>query len=70
MALTQKFFPTPSEQDSSEHITIEDQVTSLLSRAPSHLVPGVTAHDIHFAIWVSGAWKTVGLDHVLNLCLQ
>ena len=70
MALMQNFFPTPSEQDSSEHIAIEDQVTSLLSRSLSHLVPGVTVHEIHSAILASGAWKAAGPDHVLNLCLQ
>ena len=32
MALLQKFFPTPLDQDSSEHLAIEDHVTSLLSR--------------------------------------
>ena len=54
-ALMQKFFPTPSDQDSSEHLAIEDYVTSLLSRDPSHPIPGVTAHEIHSAIWVSRA---------------
>ena len=33
----QKFFPPPSELDSAEHLGIEDHVTTLLSRAPSHL---------------------------------
>ena len=70
MTLMQKFFPTPSEQDSYEHIAIEDHVTSLLSGVPSHPVPSVTAHEIHSAIWASGAWKAAGPNHVLNLCLR
>ena len=70
MALMQKFCPSPLEQDSSEHIAIEDQVTSLLSRAPSHPILGVSAHEIHSTIWASGAWKAAGPNHVLNLCLR
>ena len=66
----QKFFPPPSAMDSAEHISIEDHVTALLSRAPSHPVPGVTTHEIHSAIRASGAWKAAGPDHVMNLCLR
>ena len=68
--LMQKFFPPPSAMDSAEHISIEDHVTALLSRAPAHPVPGVTAHEIHSAIRASGAWKAAGPDHVMNLCLR
>ena len=68
--LVQKFFPSPSGLDSAEHLDIEDHVTTLLSWAPSHPVPGVTAHEIHSAIRALGAWKAVGPDHVLNLCLR
>ena len=45
-ALMQKFFPPSSATASAEHLGIEDHVTALLSRAPSHPVPGVTAHEI------------------------
>ena len=68
--LMQKFFPSPSEPDSSEHIVIADRVRSLLSRTPSPPTPGVTAREIHSAIWASGAWKAAGPDHVVNLCLR
>ena len=68
--LMQKFFPSPSEPDSSEHLATEDRVRSLLSQTPSHPLPGVTAHEIHSAIWASGAWKAAGPDHVVNLCLR
>ena len=69
-ALMQKFFPTPSEQDSSEHIAIEEHLTSLLPGVPSPLISSVTAREIHSAIWASGAWKAAGPDQVLNLCLR
>ena len=68
--LMARFFPTPSGLDSAEHLAVEDHVTTLLSRAPPHPVPGVTAHEIHSAIRASGAWKAAGPDHVLNLCLR
>ena len=67
--LMQKFFPPPSGLDSAEHYAIEDHVTTLLSRAPSHPVPGVNPRVIYSAIRASGAWKAAGPDHVLNLCL-
>ena len=68
--LMQKFFPPPLGLDSAEHLAIEDHVTTLLSWAPSHPIPGVTAYEIHSAIRALGAWKAAGPNHVLNLCLH
>ena len=68
--LLQKFFPPPLDMDSAAHLAIEDHVAVLLSRAPSHSDPGVTAHEIHSAIRASGAWRAASPDHVMNLCLR
>ena len=66
----QKSFPTPSDQDSTEHFAVEDHVDTLLSRAPPHPVPGATPQEIHYAIWALATWKAAGPNHVLSMCLR